>query len=271
LLIAILNGCGQAGLTVEALAPSAETLPAAVIPGDGDAELLFPNGCTTEAIWVGVDGVWRSRRIRGVQPMTGRWVDPLAAVGGDAATLAGAYGAAVRLPILELFPDGHRAAERRIDRRRLSHFAAVGLALWIAAGAIYVGRLRATYARATHQLDASRVLVDSALALRRDLDAGQATLQTLSQARSTRSMHLRLLGRLTRGLPDSVTLIALHVGADRTVRLVGYAPRASQVVAELEQVQGLSGVRLEGAVTRELVAGRGTLDRFSIVAAESGR
>jgi Tfp pilus assembly protein PilN len=172
---------------------------------------------------------------------------------------------------LELFPDGHRAAQRRTDRRRLYRFAALGLALWTAAGAIYMGRLHATYARATHQLDASRLLVDSALELRRDLDAGQATLQTLAQARRTRATHLRLLGSLTRGLPDSVTLIALHVGADRTVRLVGYAPRASQVVAELEQVQGLSGARLEGAVSRELVAGRGTLDRFSIVATELGQ
>lgn len=267
LLAAIVNGCDQAGLVIEALAPAADTLPAAIVSPDGTTELVFPNGCSTESLSVGIGGVWRSRLVRGVGALTGTWVPSLAALGTDAPALASAYATAVRLPTLELVPSGRKASQRQNAHRRQVRVAALGLALWMAAAGVFVLRLVLANSRTTHALDAARVSVDSALALRRDLDASQATLATIARARAFRSQRLRLLGELTRVLPDSVTLIALHTSGDGTVRLAGYAPRAAQVVAELGHIPGLSGVRLEGTVTRESLGAFGERDRFSIVAA----
>jgi hypothetical protein len=70
--------------------------------------------------------------------------------------------------------------------------------------------------------------------MRRELDAGEATLATISAAEAARSRRLELLGDLTKVLRDSAYLVALRVEADNTVRLVGYAPNASRGLAGLE-------------------------------------
>jgi hypothetical protein len=145
---------------------------------------------------------------------------------------------------------------------------AAGGLLWVLAVAAYVGRLSLAYSRATTLLTAFRGAADSALEARRNLDEGRSTLATIQAARAGRSRMLALLGGLTRALTDSVTVIALQVGADGTVRVTGVAPQAAQVVAELGRVPGLINVAIEGAVTREAVSGAGERDRFTIVSKE---
>lgn len=266
LLSAILDGCAQAGLAVEALAPSADTLPAALQRAGESSELIVPNGGCSEQLSLGVGGVWRSRWSREMEASTLDWVPALSALNGDASAAAPAYAAAVQLPTLALLPEDHRRAHRRSTVRRHALMASVGLALWLAAAGTYLGRLSWAYTRSTHLLEAFRGAADSALAVRRDLDAGRATLATIADARVTRSRTLPLLASLTRGLPDSVTLIAFRIGSDGTVRLAGYAPRASQVLAEVERVPGLTGAALDGSATQENLPTVGVRDRFSIVA-----
>jgi len=266
LVTAILSGCAQAGLAVEAVAPSAETMPAALNVPPDTPEIVVPNGSGSERINVGVGGVWRSRWSRALGALTGEWVAALGGLNGDAAAVAPAYAAAVRLPALTLLPDGHRAARRKADHRRLAVIGGIGLAFWLLAAATYVTRLSLASSRATDLLRAFHASADSALALRRDVDAGRATLATIAQARASRSRTLVLLGDLTRALPDSVTIISLHLGAEGTLRLAGYAPRAAQVVAALGRVPGVSGAALDGVVTQEAVAGLGMRDRFGVTA-----
>jgi hypothetical protein len=143
---------------------------------------------------------------------------------------------------------------------------ALGLALWLAAGATYVGRLGWVLRAATNSLGRAQPALDSALALRRELDAGRATLATIVAARAGRSRRLELWGALTRSLSDSVFLVALTAAPDGTVRLAGFAPSAARVLAQLERLPRLSHVRPEGRASRETVPGGGERERFTIVA-----
>jgi hypothetical protein len=271
LLQAILDGCAQAGMAVEAVAPSAETLPAAIDLGEGIGEIAIPSARGTERLSLGVGGVWRSRWSRDVEPLTGTWVEGLSQVNGDAGGVAPAYAAAVRLPTLALLPETHRLVWRRRSRRQLTMVAGIGVALWLVAAAVYVGRLSLAYSRTTSLVNDLRGAADSALNLRRDLDAGRMTLATIARARASRSQSLRLLGNLTKALPDSVTIIAFEVLADGTVRLTGYAPRAAAALAGVARVPMLAGAALDGPVTRETVAGVGERERFNLVAKEAQR
>lgn len=266
LLKAIADGCVQAGLTIEAMAPSADTMPAALALPPGATEMVVPNGSTSETLSIGVGGVWQSRWTRGLKEQTGVFVPALAEADGDSPAVAPAYAAGIRLPALSLLPEGQRAYRRRTDRKRLASIAAAGAVCWVLAGALYIGRLSMTYSRATALLQAFRSAADSALEVRRNLDEGRAVLATIQSARASRSRTLSFLAALTAAIPDSATLVALQLGADGVVRITGFAPRAAQVLARVGRVSGLTGAALDGAVTRETLAGVGDRDRFTIVA-----
>jgi len=267
LLSRILAGSAEAGLRVESIGPAADVLPAAVAHRPLTGDLAFPKGATTELLTVDAEGTWRSRMVRGSagEAPAGHWAPPLGRLGADAPQFAAAYAAAVVLPRLELWPGELKAARARESRRKLLLLAAAGLSLWLLAGAVYVGRLLSTLHSSTRYLDAVSTRLDSALAVRRDLDAGRGTLATMTAAQRTRSRHLALLAGVTTALGDSAYLVTYQVGADAVVRLSGYAPSAARVLATLERVGGLHGPRLEGPVSREATAGARVLDRFAIV------
>jgi len=266
LLTAVLAGCAQAGLHVAALAPAAEVLSGALAAPPSGVDLTFPNGGTTEVISTGPDGPWRSRLVAASRDVEVQWAAPLAELGDRAPHLAAAYASAIGRPRLELLPASARLARGRDRRRRLLRVMALGLALWLVAGATYVGRLGWVLRAATNSLGRAQPALDSALALRRELDAGCATLATIAAARAGRSRRLELWGALTRSLSDSVYLVSLTVAPDGTVRLAGLAPSAARVLAQLERLPQLSHVRLEGPASREAVPGGGERERFTIVA-----
>ncbi len=269
LVRAVLAGCAQAGLALESLGPAAEVLPRAY-DGSLDEALVLENGGTIECVEVGPSGVWRSRLVRSAAQAAARplLTRALAALGDDAPHFAAAYGAAVALrsPSLALLPPEDRAARERTSRRRLLRLAGIAAVLWALAGVTYVARLSLTIRHSTLSLDAFSTSVDSALTARRELGMARATLATIAQAQAARSRHLALLGDLTKALGDSTHLVALRIAPDGTVRLAGFAPVAARVVANLERVEGLSDIKLEGPVTREQGAGSRQQDRFAIVA-----
>jgi len=275
LVRAVLDGCAQAGLAVESVGPAAEVLPRALAaaPGAANADpIVIPSGATAEVLDVGPGGAWRSRLVRsvdGAPPVT--WVPALATLGEEAAHFAPAYAAAVALPRLQLLPADTRVAHGHAARKRHVRLLAAALCLWVAAGATYIARLSWTLHSSTTSLAALRGSLDSALALRRDLDGATHALATIQAAEAGRSRQLALLAELARALDDSTYVMALNVGAGRTVRLVGYAPRAAKVLAALERVSLLHEARLEGPVTREAANGNRELDRFAIVASLEGR
>jgi len=265
LVLAVLAGCAQAGLSLEGLGPAADVLPWATSRRHGS--LTFANGGTSEVLDVGPSGTWQSRLVRG----TGNGelpalVAPLAALGEEARHFAAAYATAVTLPRLALLPAQARAAEERRGRCRIVQLLGIAAALWLVAAGVSVGRMAWVRETATRSLGAAESAVDSALAARRDLDLARATLATIARANAGRSRHLALLAAVTQALGDSTYLAAFQVTPDGAVRVVGYAPVAARVVAQVERLGEVRDVKLEGPVTREHGAGSTERDRFGIVA-----
>jgi len=261
---AVFDRCAQAGLDDETLGPASEVLPHAFATVSGES-LIIANGSSAEIIDVGAAGAWRSRLVPTTDTGDSQCLVPALRSLGE--SFAPAYAGAVAVPKLQLLPPDTRAARERAGRRRFVRVLVAAIGLWVVAGTVYAGRLGLTLSRSTHLLDASRPAVDSVLALRRDLDAGTATLATIAATDRDRSRQLTLLAALTRALDDSTHLVALSIGSDHTIRLVGYAPGAAKVLAELERVAVLRDARFEGPVTREnRGVGSGEWDRFAIVA-----
>ncbi|MGH7612410.1 MAG: hypothetical protein ACREMW_00025 [Gemmatimonadales bacterium] len=271
LVRALLDGCAQAGLTVDGLGPAADVLPLALASVPPEGEIAFSNGGTSEVLSVRPEGTWRSRLVagdaeHGTSVHLPELAPPLAALGEEANHYAPAYGAAVGRLRLELLPSDARATRMRDVRRRLALLAALATTLWLVAGVVYFGRLVGTLHNATQYLAATRTAVDSALALRRELNLGQATLATIALAQRARSRRLPLLAEVTLVLDDSTFLVTFRVGPDGIMRLAGYSASAARVLAQLERLRQLRDVRFEGPVTRETVVGNRELDRFAVVA-----
>jgi len=264
LVEAALAGCAQAGLEPDALGPAADVLPKALATWPDAGEVAFPNGTTTEILSLRATGVWRSRHVAGAQASDCTWAPSLAGLGPKAPRFAAAYAATLGRPRLELFPPAVFAQRSRVANRRRMRLAALGAGLWILAGAVYGARILTATASATRELAASAPAAESALALQRDVDAAAATLETIAAAQQARSRDIAHLAALTQAIGDSTFLAALRIERDGTVRLVGYAPAATRVLANVEAVRGAHGARLEGPVTRQPVSGHGTLDRFAI-------
>ncbi|MFQ5808423.1 MAG: hypothetical protein ACE5JM_02290, partial [Armatimonadota bacterium] len=182
---------------------------------------------------------------------------------------AAAYGAAIKAPALALLPPDTRAARARAARKSLARVAVVGVLFWLTAGAVHVGRLAGVSRNAQRELALLAPGVDSALTLRQDLNRIRAARATMARAEAGRSRVLTLLADLTSALGDSAFLATFTLSADSTVRLVGYAPQATRVLADLDRLRALGEARLEGALTRErLGSGPGgrDWDRFAVVA-----
>jgi hypothetical protein len=267
---ALLAGCREAGLEVEALGPAADVLAAAACASSSSGALAFPNGTTTEVVELVGDRTLRSRLVAGAEAESPTWVPPLAALGPDAPHFAAAYAAARVRPRLLFLPRETHEARRLRARHRLRWLAATAAGLWLAALGVYALRLGATARAAERDVLAMGAAVDSALALRRDLNAAAGVLGTVETAAEGRSRHLVLLGEITRVLPESSVVVALRIAPDSTVRLAGYAASGARVLAQLEAVRPFRGVRFEGPLVRE-VLGAGTAqartwDRFAIIA-----
>jgi hypothetical protein len=266
LVRAVFAGCEQAGIEVECIVPAAEVLSCAVTIPRGTPSLVFPNGGTSEAVETGLDGVWRSRRLRGSYGDSPALAPALERIGPAAGHYAAAFGAANARPRLQFLPTDTRIARAARVRRRLWRGAAGGALAWALAGGLWLARLAAAERRAERELTHWGPALDTALAARRDLTAARSALTTMSQVVAARSRRLSVLAEVTRVLDDSTVLVTVEIGADRSVRVAGYAPTAARVLARLERVRALRDLKLEGPVGRERIANGPEMDRFAIVA-----
>lgn len=266
LVRAVLEGCSEAGLEVESLGPAADVLPWALEAPLGQPQVVYSNGGTSEVLSLGPAGTWRSRLVTGANEAAPSWAAQMSPLGAEAKHFAPAYAAAIVIPKLQLLPQDTRAARDQAARRRVTRVAAIGVALLLVAAFVHVGRVISSLHSSTTYLNATAAALDSALAVRRELATGRATLESIAAAHGKRSRQLALLADITTAFGDSVFLVALRVGPEGIVRLSGYAPSATRVLADLERVRKLGEPKLEGAVTRESGPWRGELDRFAIVA-----
>jgi hypothetical protein len=266
-LQAILDGCEQAGIAVERIGPAADVLPQAT-ETPKTRELVFSNGRTAEVLSVGPAGTWRSRLVAKGDAGTSPLVPALAALGDEATHFAAAYGAVVASTRLSLLPPHAQATRALAARRQLMRLGALAAVLWLVALVAYGVRLAAASKSAQRELESHRAALDSALALRRELDAGVSALSEFANLRAARSRRLTLMAAVTAVLDDSVYLATMQVGLDGTVRLTGYAPSAVRAVASIGRVRFLRDVHLDGSAVRERAPSGRDLDRFAIIALE---
>jgi len=266
ILRSVIDACRQVGLAIESLGPATLVLPFALRMSPSDGDLPFPNGTSTEVIMLVAGVVVQSRRIPGAGATPLEWAAPLLALDAEASHFAPAYAAACAGPYLELWPADVSAGRAREVRRRLLRLGGIAASLWLLAGGVWVSRLALKERQATRALATLTPSLDSALAVRREIDVGTATLATIVAARAHRSRLLQLLTKVAEALGDSAYLVAVRVDQGGTVRLSGFAPSATRVVAALGRLPDLQEVQLEGAITRETGEGNRELERFNLVA-----
>jgi len=107
------------------------------------------------------------------------------------------------------------------------------------------------------------------LAARRELRDAETTLNAIAAAERERGRSLGLIAAVTGALPDSSVLTSLAWTGDGTGVLVGAARHATDVVARLDRLGSLAGLRLSGPVVREPIAGR-EWERFTILFGRDG-
>jgi hypothetical protein len=165
---------------------------------------------------------------------------------------------------LTLFPKSERESRERAARSRTRRLAVAACGLWLAAAALFVGRLVWERHAVERELAALAQPLAAVLEARRELRDAETTLNAITAAERDRGLSLGLLVAVTGALPDSSVLTSLAWNADGNGVLVGGARHATDVVARLDRPGRLAGVRLGGPVVREPIAGR-EWERFTIL------
>ncbi len=221
----------------------------------------------TDATWTG-EGEARVARAAAVEELL---VEAIAA----GARAAGLWLETVALAddpaALALLPRSERESRERAARSRTRRLAVTTCGLWLVAGALFLGRLAWERRAVERELAGLRQPVAAVLAARRELRDAEATISAMSAAERERGRSIAVLAGVTGALTDSSVLTSLTWTPDGTGVLSGAARRATDVMARLDRVGALGGVRLEGPVVREAVAGR-EWERFTVLfGREEGR
>jgi hypothetical protein len=167
--------------------------------------------------------------------------------------------------MLSLLPRAELESRERAARTRTRRLAIVTGGVWLAAGALLGGRLAWERRAVERELAALAKPLTAVLDARRELRDAEATLNAIKAAERERGQGLGMLAAVTGALPDSSVLTSLAWTVDRRSGvLVGGARRATDVVARLDRLGTLAGVRLGGPVVREQIGGR-EWERFSIL------
>lgn len=214
----------------------------------------------TDAAWVGRGEARVARAAAVEEPLVEAIVAGARAAGLWLETIAPADDAAP----LTLLPRAERESRGRAARRRTRTLAVTAAAMWVAAAALCFTRLAWERRAVERQLAALAQPLAALLEARRELRDAETTLNAVTAAERERGRSLGLLTAVTGALPDSSVLTSLAWSADGSGVLVGAARRATDVVARLDRLGTLAGVRLGGPVVREPIAGR-EWDRFTIL------
>ena len=180
----------------------------------------------------------------------GLWLESIAPV-----------GAAARLTLL---PRSERESRERTARRRTRRLAAAACGLWLATGALFFARLAWERRNVERELAALAQPLAAVLEARRELRDAGTTLHAIATAERDRGLSLGLLAAVGGALPDSSVLTSFAWNADGSGVLVGGARHATDVVARLDRLGSLTGVRLGGPVVREPIGGK-EWERFTIL------
>jgi hypothetical protein len=194
--------------------------------------------------------------------------EPLVEAIGEGARAAGLWLAAItpadaRTP-LSLLPRSEREDRERVARRRARQLTLATGAIWLVAGALFVGRLTWERRAIERELAALAQPLAAVLDARRELHDAEATIGAVTAAERERGRSLTVVTAITRALPDSSVLTSLAWSAEGTGVISGAARRATDAVMRLDRLGLLAGVRLEGPIRREALAGR-EWERFTVM------
>lgn len=157
---------------------------------------------------------------------------------------------------LSLLPRSERDRRERGARGRTRTLALAAVAIWLTAGAGYLGALAWERRRIERELGALHEPLAIVRDARRELRDAEGVLNAVAVAEEQRPGALAMLTAVAKALPDSATLTSLTWRANGSGELRGVAWRATDVVVQLAKLGGLSDVRLGGAVVRAPTEGR---------------
>jgi hypothetical protein len=180
----------------------------------------------------------------------------------DSLSLARTAARAKSTP-LALLPDATRASRIAAANRSLTTWALVAIASVVLAIASWFLVQARDERAATRELARIRPAVETAIAVRSDLDATTDALALLARVSAGRAHRAKQLADLARALPDSAFLVSVRFEPDGRGSLAGYAPSAAQVLARLERSGAALHPALDGPVTRETLGGR-ERERFAV-------
>jgi hypothetical protein len=253
---AIHAACRARGLRAGPIAPTAVALTRAT----ADAAFQWNDGSLTVEVRhtdAGVESV-RTRPAQsadGSPPLTP--VPGLATLGADAVRYADAYGAAA-LDALEPLAV-HAVVSPWLTLVQSRRPLAVGGALLaLALVSVALSPLAAVWAgkRATARLEQVRPgrwqVISGALT---QLDGVSGLLRDAQAFADARASASRLLGELTRVLPEGTALLSFDWTADRGEAVV-LTPNAGATLAAMRRLPGVSAAELVGSVSNQSAGGR---------------
>jgi len=214
----------------------------------------------TDAAWVGKGPTRVAHAAAVEEPL----VEAIAAGARAAGQWLETIGPAGEGALLTLLPRSERESRERSARRRTRRLTAATCGLWLAAGALFVARLAWERRAVERELAALAQPLAAVLEARRELRDAETTLNAITTADRERGRSLAVLSAVTGALPDSSVLTSFTWTGDGSGVLVGAASHANDVVARLDRLGSLAGVRIGGPVVREPIAGR-EWERFSIL------
>jgi len=204
------------------------------------------------------------RRVARAAAVEERLVEAIAAGARAAGLWLAAIAPAAALTPLSLLPRSERAYRDQVARRRARRLAVMVGASWLVAGVLFVGRLMWERRSIERELAALAQPLATVLDARRELRDAEATIAAVTAVERERGRSLTVVTAITQALPDSSVLTSLAWSAEGSGVISGAARRATDAVARLDRLGLLAGVRLEGPILREPIAGR-EWERFTVV------
>ncbi len=165
---------------------------------------------------------------------------------------------------LQLLPTAERAVRERVRQRILLRLGIAVLATWFAAGVLFGARLMVERRNVDLELAAANEPLAALREVRQEMRAAEGMVRTLADARRSRGEALATLARVNAALPDSAVLTSYTWRSDGSGIIAGAGRRAAGVLAAVERRHAVPNARIEGAIVREMLAGR-EWERFTIL------
>ncbi len=242
--------------------PPVKTSHLTTLVGQQAGRFFRKNGhsLVTDAVWVGNGGARVARAAAVDEPL----VEAIAAGARAAGLWLESITVEEESAKLVLLPRSEREARERRAHRLTRTLAVTTCALWIVVGGAFFARLAWERRTVARELAALRQPLAAVIDARRALRDAEMTLKAIAQAEEERGQGFAVLAAVTGALPDSSVITSLAWSADGTGAIGGIARHAAGLVARLDRVDALAGVRLGGPVTRESLGGR-DWERFTVL------